>query len=903
MSLPHPPKAPTDKLRLESFRVLSRLQLIFEFRPWLEYTRDYIPEGLDTPLKLLWQCFAYGPPLGTLLNLLGSPTPRDLVVDANTFDFAGVSINDRRMFLVNLIQRVQLLEVQGQISYGEVVRVEDFLYSSNATFSKVLQTVNRLLASLQETYPGLFVVPHRSEARKMSLYKQLIDSERIHVSKVLTVVDSASKLLGSMENVEATLEGFIVHAARICQAHGHILNSLETENPKDECKRWDQIFSFKNKHSRNDILSSYRSITANFLIFSDFLERIKISPHLSGDANKIRVHLSSLLNRISEYGSILQAVLDISLPSEPSYDSLCTTTFHMQDAQTTIDEVGRELRTMWSSSILKARLTRYDDVNVDDFGLLLLDDRLVVDHISGAQFSVFLFEKVLLFCKAKCQAANQTQYPIKSWEMGPALAETTPLTIIHSIPTEMLKSLHCIDIEFFEVVWGEENGHEHSQTFHPLMPLQYEQWVGLLRRFVTFVDHSTSNPKTEFGEIWFLNEDEYEDHVHYSSVAKSWSLRGRKDPHSENSSVLQKDQSDRKSLLLSPNLLPTLFNNMLGIPKSPLSVKSMQLNSNDETIVKISKGDSKLKINMVDEKDTMSLLDLTGGIEKEGKYPAAHGGYSDVWKGIWKRDGSQVQVAVKVLRATIRDPEVEEKLTQGVRRELHIWKKLNHPHILELYGVTSDFGPYISMVCPWLNNGTVGKYMEHCGDILSVSDRLNLLNQVADGLAYLHSFSIIHGDLSGSNILIDDDGNARLSDFGLSSIVMELHGTANITSTFGGSVRWADPLFYKDYEEDQVIIPTTSSDIYSFGSVMLEILSGRIPYHYLSNDVHVVIELNKGIKPRRPTHPFVDDAQWNLIQHCWADRADDRPHADDVRSAVHDLLVQYSGKSALGIVK
>jgi len=187
----------------------------------------------------------------------------------------------------------------------------------------------------------------------------------------------------------------------------------------------------------------------------------------------------------------------------------------------------------------------------------------------------------------------------------------------------------------------------------------------------------------------------------------------------------------------------------------------------------------------------------------------------------------------------------------------------------------------------------VSKYMERRGDILSMTDRLQLLCEVADGLNYLHENSIVHGDLTGSNILIDDSGKALLCDFGLSSIVVEICGTSSLTSCIGGAVRWADSSLYSlsnDDDEDRAPpVLTTRSDIYSFGSVTLEILSGRVPYHYLRSDAQVVIELHKGNKPRRPAQSFVTDTQWAFIQHCWAADPDTRPDSGEVVRAIGAL--------------
>ncbi|KAJ7228136.1 hypothetical protein B0H12DRAFT_1003901, partial [Mycena haematopus] len=75
---------------------------------------------------------------------------------------------------------------------------------------------------------------------------------------------------------------------------------------------------------------------------------------------------------------------------------------------------------------------------------------------------------------------------------------------------------------------------------------------------------------------------------------------------------------------------------------------------------------------------------------------------------------------------------------------------------------------------------------------------------------------------------------------------------------------------------------TLRSDIYSFGSVTLEILSGRMPYFYIKTDAQVVIEIYKGNKPRRPSQSFVTDVQWGFIQRCWAANSEERPESGEV---------------------
>jgi serine/threonine protein kinase len=105
----------------------------------------------------------------------------------------------------------------------------------------------------------------------------------------------------------------------------------------------------------------------------------------------------------------------------------------------------------------------------------------------------------------------------------------------------------------------------------------------------------------------------------------------------------------------------------------------------------------------------------------------------------------------------------------------------------------------------------------------------------------VHSRHVVHGDLTGvrtpmpiyscthrllffkSNILLDGDEKACLADFGLSNVVAEACGPLYVTSSIGGSVRWAAPEYFRISEGSSVSTVTTHGDIYSYGSVMLQV--------------------------------------------------------------------------------
>jgi len=142
---------------------------------------------------------------------------------------------------------------------------------------------------------------------------------------------------------------------------------------------------------------------------------------------------------------------------------------------------------------------------------------------------------------------------------------------------------------------------------------------------------------------------------------------------------------------------------------------------------------------------------------------------------------------------------------------------------------------------------------------------------VAVGLAYLHSKGIIHGDLTGANVLINDKCEPLLTDFGL-SYLKAFEGTSYWSSTVGGAIRWCAPELLRNDP-----LATDKCDIYSLGCIMLQILSGRLPYWYIRKDLSVVFQKFDGYHPRRPSNPKFDERLWQLMVQCWDQLPESRP--------------------------
>ncbi|KAF8842622.1 kinase-like protein, partial [Paxillus ammoniavirescens] len=230
---------------------------------------------------------------------------------------------------------------------------------------------------------------------------------------------------------------------------------------------------------------------------------------------------------------------------------------------------------------------------------------------------------------------------------------------------------------------------------------------------------------------------------------------------------------------------------------------------------------------------------------------------------------------------------------QRFNRELRVWLNLKHTNILPLFGTTMGFGQFPAMVCPWLEDGSLTSYLERRHDSLTTVERLDLVSICGD-----FTDTVVHGDLSGSNVLIQGNGRACISDFGMSTLLTELGGSTFPTAASfhaGGTLRWAAPeLFGLQVSDDPPkVVPTPQSDIYPFGGIMLQVLTGKVPYHYYSREAQVSYAISKGEIPKRPSKELVTDEQWSFIELCWAsiDADQSRPSSDAIVEFTRNELV------------
>jgi len=259
-----------------------------------------------------------------------------------------------------------------------------------------------------------------------------------------------------------------------------------------------------------------------------------------------------------------------------------------------------------------------------------------------------------------------------------------------------------------------------------------------------------------------------------------------------------------------------------------------------------------------------------GKLNKTGKYPAS-GGTADVWR---VEDDRRRAYAVKAFRVNLGGDEYKIK---RYFKEVTVWKRLNHPNVLPNLGAGLDIADFC-VVSPWISGGDLLQHLTKNPG----ANRGAIMIGVAEGLSYLHSNDVIHGDLKGLNILFDGVGVPLITDFGETSITINPYTNNASTPSHSYSVRWAAPEILEALNSNRR--PTKMSDVYSFAIVVSEIFTGSLPFPDLS-DLHVQLAVARGKRPLKSTDAQrfgLSPAAWKVVEDCWNKKRDKRPEMREV---------------------
>ncbi|KAF2950147.1 putative wall-associated receptor kinase-like 16 [Oryza sativa Japonica Group] len=196
-----------------------------------------------------------------------------------------------------------------------------------------------------------------------------------------------------------------------------------------------------------------------------------------------------------------------------------------------------------------------------------------------------------------------------------------------------------------------------------------------------------------------------------------------------------------------------------------------------------------------------------------------HGGHGTVYKGITK---DNITVAVKKCAL------IDDRHKKEFGKEMLILSQINHKNIVKLLGCCLEVDIPM-LVYEFIPNGTLFDLIHGKNRTFHIpfSSLLRIVNEAAEGLAFLHSYAnppILHGDVKTSNILLDENYMAKVSDFGAS--ILALSDEDQFVTMVQGTCGYLDPEYL------QTCRLTDKSDVYSFGVVLLEVMTGQMPLKF-----------------------------------------------------------------------
>lgn len=232
------------------------------------------------------------------------------------------------------------------------------------------------------------------------------------------------------------------------------------------------------------------------------------------------------------------------------------------------------------------------------------------------------------------------------------------------------------------------------------------------------------------------------------------------------------------------------------------------------------------------------------------------------------------KVAIKVLRGDLAN---DEKFIRRFQREALSASSLSHPNIVEMYDVGEDNGNYY-IVMEYVEGKTLKQLLKRRGN-LTVSEAVDIMLQLTDGIAHAHDSYIIHRDLKPQNIMIEEDGRIKITDFG---IAMALNSTQlTQTNSVMGSVHYLPP------EQANGKGSTIKCDIYSMGILFYELLTGILPFKG-ENAVEIALKHMKDPLPSvRKQNSSIPQSVENIILKSTAKNPKNR--YNDVKEMHADL--------------
>lgn len=260
------------------------------------------------------------------------------------------------------------------------------------------------------------------------------------------------------------------------------------------------------------------------------------------------------------------------------------------------------------------------------------------------------------------------------------------------------------------------------------------------------------------------------------------------------------------------------------------------------------------------------------------------GAFGTVYRGKCR----QKEVAVKLMLKKVDDEALED-----FRKEVGICSKIFHPNIVLFLGATTTI-PGKLMICTELMRCDLETLLYDSEVHLTMLTRMRMARDAALGMLWLHRSNppIIHRDLKTSNLLVDNNNNVKVCDFGLSQIKPQGIDLRDGPQGAKGTPLWMAPevLMHQEFNE--------KADVYSFGLILWSLLTRQEPYPEFDNiDDFVDTICYRG---HRPVLPVCSPVLEGLIQACWAPDPAARPDMEHIVRTLYLVIIEEAIQDHLG---